>query len=700
MKKSLLLAAFLLLSGSLLAQQTVRLGAQSAGKQFDGIGVVNGGGATSVLLKDYPEPQRSQIMDLVYKPMFGASVSSLMVEIPGDGNSTQGSMPAHSHFRGDNNFRRGYMWWVLREAKDRNPDLPLDATAWSGPGWVGGWWTPEMVDFYISWMRGLREIYGLELDALGCHNEKGRNADFAKMLRKAMNERGFSNVRLHGFDNWGRRKMAHLQEMLDDPELRDAIDIISAHTFSEIPLSPENRAIVDSLGKPLWNSEEHVYRKGFDALITIVECFNENYIVNGATKVMNYYDIAGIYPMQPYSVDPAAVLAHEPWSGHYEVREALWGYAHYGQFTRLGWRYVDDGCMKLDKGGSMVTLRDSETGDYSIILETKEAEGPQTLTVRLDRTFGKKPLCVWYSDEKEQFVRKTDIRPRGGRFTLTLQPNAVYSLSTTRGQQKGGFDAIPAAEAFPIPYREDFERYTHPDEWGYLPHYTADLIGAFELTDRPDLDGRCLRQVVGEPTRSWAPKWHHYTILGDQDWEDYEVSADVWLNPGDEAGVMGRICHVGIGYGIWAKGYYMKVNDQGKCTLILSCGKVNKKELIGDAEQQAQIKARKDFEEGGEFPLDSAVVEGFSACRWHSLKIRFEGNDITGYVDGKAVVKTNSDMYTHGMAGLIAPEMERGISTPYFDNLAITPLGRTRAVPTVPKPDVRPLYARSAMKTR
>ena len=91
---------------------------------------------------------------------------------------------------------------------------------------------------------------------------------------------------------------------------------------------------------------------------------------------------------------------------------------------------------------------------------------------------------------------------------------------------------------------------------------------------------------------------------------------------------------------------------------------------------------------------------GFSACRWHSLKIRFEGNDITGYVDGKAVVKTNSDMYTHGMAGLIAPEMERGISTPYFDNLAITPLGRTRAVPTVPKPDVRPLYARSAMKTR
>lgn len=692
--RRILIIAFILCAPLASAQQTVRLGAQSSGKSFDGIGVVNGGGATAVLLKDYPEPQRSQIMDLVYKPMFGGSVSSLLVEVPGDGNSTQGSMPSHSHYRGDCNFQRGYIWWVLREAKNRNPDLPLDATAWSGPGWVGGWWTPEMVDFYISWMQGLRSVYGLELDAIGCHNEKGWNADFAKMLRKAMNERGFANVRLHGFDNWGQHKMAHIREMQKDPELRDAIDVISAHTFSEIPLSEEDRAIVESLGKPVWNSEEHVYLKGFDGLITIVKCFNENYIVSGATKIINWYDIAGVYPMQPYSVDPATVLAHQPWSGHYEIRESLWGYAHYGQFSRVGWRYVDDGCTLLDGGGSMVTLRDPATGDYSIIIETKDAEAPRKLTVRLDRSYGKKPLCVWYSDEKEQFVRKADITPRGGRFTLTLLPGAVYSLSTTRGQQKGGFDAVPAAEPFPIPYQEDFEEYVHPEEWGYLPHYTADLIGAFELAERPDRNGRCLRQVVGDQTHSWAPKWHHYTILGDQDWEDYEVSANVWLNPGDEAGVMGRICHVGTGYGIWAKGYYLKVDDRGKCTLIMSCGKVNKKELIGDVEQQAQIKARKDFEEGGEFPLDSAKVASFGPCRWHTLKIRFEGNDITGYVDGKPVVKTVSNLYPHGMAGLIAPELERGVSTPYFDNLRITPLGRTKAVRTVPKPDVRPLYPR------
>ena len=56
-----------------LADQTIALKGDAGGKRFDGIGAVSGGGATSVLLKDYPEPQRSQVLDLLFKPKFGAS---------------------------------------------------------------------------------------------------------------------------------------------------------------------------------------------------------------------------------------------------------------------------------------------------------------------------------------------------------------------------------------------------------------------------------------------------------------------------------------------------------------------------------------------------------------------------------------------------------------------------------------------------
>src|SRR5438094_6537353 len=184
------------------AAQVVELKGAAGGKRFDGIGVVNGGGATSVLLKDYPEPQRSQILDFVFKPKFGASVSALLVEIPGDGNSTQGSMPSHMHTRDDLNYSRGYTWWILREAKKRNPDLSLDGTAWSAPGWVGNgkFWSQDAADYYVKWLEGLRKVYGLEFDAIGCRNEKGYSQEFAKMLRTTLDASGSKNAKIHVFD--------------------------------------------------------------------------------------------------------------------------------------------------------------------------------------------------------------------------------------------------------------------------------------------------------------------------------------------------------------------------------------------------------------------------------------------------------------------------------------------------------------------
>lgn len=674
------------------ATQTIRITDLQKGKTFDGIGAVNGGGATSVLLKDYPEPQRSQIMDMVYKPMFGASVSAILVEVPGDGNSTQGSMPSHSHYRGDNNFMRGYIWWVMREAQRRNPQLALDATAWSAPAWVGNFWSDDMVDYYIAWLQGLRQVHGLELDALGCHNEKGWNGDFAKHLRRAMNENGFNDVKLHGFGNWGDSKMDFVKAMQQDRELADALDAVCAHTYSEIPLSKEQRAAVEAMGKPIWNSEDHVYLKGFNCLISIVKCFNENYIVSGATRVINWYDIAGVYPLEPYSCDPAMLLAREPWSGNYEVREALWGYAHYGQFSAVGWQYVDEGCLSLAGGGSMVTLRNPASDDFSIIIETKDATSAKTVEVRLPKGLSRKHLCVWRSNAREQFVRQQDIAQKGGRFTITLEPNTVYSLSTTSGQQKGSFADVPASAPFPLPYSDNFDQYAQPASWGYLPRYLADLIGAFELTPRPDSKGQCIRQTVGEHTLSWAPEWHHYTILGDSAWRDYEVSADVWLNPGEEAGVMGRLCDVGSGYGIWAKGYYLKLDDQGRCTLVLTRGKPDPKELIGDAEQQALILARKDVEIGGEYTLAAARTEGVSALRWHNLALRFQGDKITGLVDGREVISASSDHYKKGMAGLLAPLHQKRVCTPYFDNLSIKPLGRNAATSPLTARDHQPMY--------
>jgi galactosylceramidase len=299
--------------------QRVRLDGEAGGKRFEGIGVVDGGGATSVLLKDYPEPQRSQILDLLYKPKFGASVSVLYVEIPGDGNSTQGSMPSHMHTRDDLNYQRGYTWGIMSEARKRNPALSLDGTAWSAPGWIGDsgkllpaergdkndrrFFSQDTADYYIQWLKGLRGRYGLEMDALGMRNEKGVSYATIKAMRNALDANGFGKVRLHAFDNWPDAwKFEFVKDLEGDPALRDAVAIIGAHVNSDkstVPASVREQA--DKLGKPLWNTEGHVYKAGYEGLIGIVKSFNDNYVRSGITRVVNWYGIAGLYTMEPYS---------------------------------------------------------------------------------------------------------------------------------------------------------------------------------------------------------------------------------------------------------------------------------------------------------------------------------------------------------------------------------------------------------------
>ena len=98
------------------------------------------------------------------------------------------------------------------------------------------------------------------------------------------------------------------------------------------------------------------------------------------------------------------------------------------------------------------------------------------------------------------------------------------------------------------------------------------------------------------------------------------------------------------------------------------------------------------MEIGGEYTLAAARAEGVSALRWHNLALRFQGDKITGLVDGREVVSTNSNHYKKGMAGLLAPLHQKRVCTPYFDNLSIKPLGRNAATSPLTARDHRPMY--------
>src|SRR3954453_19875231 len=130
-------AAVVASAGPAEAATSVTINGAAAGRTFDGVGAISGGGGNSRLLIDYPEPQRGQILDYLFKPGYGAAMQILKVEVGGDTNSTSGSEPSHEHTRGDLNCNRGYEWWIMEQAKARNPAIKLAALPWGAPGWIG-----------------------------------------------------------------------------------------------------------------------------------------------------------------------------------------------------------------------------------------------------------------------------------------------------------------------------------------------------------------------------------------------------------------------------------------------------------------------------------------------------------------------------------------------------------------------------------
>ena len=91
---------------------------------------------SSRLLYDYEEPYRSDILDYLYKPNFGAQLTICKVEIGGDVQSTNGAEASHMHTSNDTNFHRGYEFWLMAEAKKRNPMVRTYVLSWGVPGWV------------------------------------------------------------------------------------------------------------------------------------------------------------------------------------------------------------------------------------------------------------------------------------------------------------------------------------------------------------------------------------------------------------------------------------------------------------------------------------------------------------------------------------------------------------------------------------
>jgi len=632
------------------ADVIITVDGSGAGRTFDYIGGLSGGGGTSRLLYDYAPDKQSEILDYLFKPNYGASLQLLKVEIGADVDSTNGAEASHERSATDQNYHRGYEWWLMQQAKARNPNIKLYGLEWGAPGWLGGLNSSQNIQYIIDWIKNAQSEYGLTIDFIGGWNEGGFSPTWLIDLKNALITNGLSTklVAADDYMDWNVEPY-----MFTDPVLRAAVDILGSHYIcghmSDGSACNTSKYLLGALtfNKPLWASEEgsQPYDTG---AIPMAREYNRHYIQSKVTASINWSLVASWYTNLPYGGVDGLLLANEPWSGHYVVDKEIWTTAQTTQFVQPGWQYLDTGCAMTNHVGSFVSLKSPNGKDWSVILETTDTAVPTDLRVVVTGGLSLAKAHLWSTDLSSTdsiswFVQQDDLDPSGCAYTFTAQPNHVYSLTTTTGQGKGT-TSPPASAPLGIPLREDFESYT-VGMMPNIPKYFSAVEGAFEVENcLGGRAGKCLQQEITTLPTKWgaAAITNPITVVGDPSWSDYRVIVDALLQHSGTADLVGRMSRQDQEGG-GALGYHFQVSDSGAWKL-----------LSQDATMQNTI-------------LASGTIS-FPLSTWLTLALDFSGSTISAFANGTQVASVTNTTYLNGNIALSTSQWNDA----QFDNFAVT----------------------------
>eukprot|EP01045_Picozoa_sp_COSAG04_P019996 COSAG04_NODE_1999_length_5034_cov_5.345289_1_plen_693_part_00 len=568
--------------------------ARAAAGRLDGFGAISGGGSTSRLLADYADPFRSQALDYLFLPGHGASLQVLKVEIGGDTQSTDGSEPSHQHSRGEAaNFHRGWEWWLMREARRRNPALRLGALAWGAPGWLGSaagthvdscanftcvesthvcncnayskdasgkpvgcvwnesfakycpFFSRETARYLVSWLLGAKAEHGLDFDFVGMWNERQFTTEFTVLFREELDRAGLHDVRLVATDNGACCDLTQrfLADFNASAALRKAVDVIGIHYPSGFD------AGAHATGLPVWAAEDWSGNASWAGAASLASAWTTNWASGGRTAAIAWSALAAWYPTLPHYA-AGLMVANQPWSGAYEVAPPVWAAAHFTQMTSIGDLLlpVRSGSGVLPYGGAYIgVLRGPDFTSWSWIGQTMDAPANATEPYVVNFTLSHelrsaKAVRLWRSSRTLNmlFQRGDDVAVKAdGTFSVTLRPHEIVSLATgPEVEGHGSHPSPPAPAPFPSPWRESFDS---PSNFSMGPFF-QDQMGTFEV--QCAAPGNC-SLVQMAPTR--PIEWSHgaespLSVAGDPQWTDTNASVTVQM----PAGRLGRVATASV----------------------------------------------------------------------------------------------------------------------------------------------------------
>lgn len=665
------------------------------GTVYRGLGVVTGNNS-SRLLMDYKTENPDaywEIMNLLFKPDYGAGLTHIKIEFGTDVNSSSGTEPSIMRAPDEEaDVTRGAGFMFAADALSINPDITVDLLRWGEPKWVTDAFSESQeagfearYTWYKAALDGAYDTYGMKFTHISADMNEADKVDtewiiyFAERLENETDERyDYGAIKIIASDEIGTWKIA--EEMTENEALRNAVDILAEHYNTWA--SDKAKALNRDFGKEIW------YTEGVAATNIARLAVNSNGSglngTNGALDVCNRI-INGYYNgrMTMYEYQPAVAAyysgakffpksllnAQNPWSGFYEADCGIWTSAHFTMFIKNGWRFVDSACYGDGKESHSIsettnnymTVTDPETGDYSIVIcNDSDEQRNYTFTVE-NLAKADAPITVWETrgpDEGQAYDANYlknigTYRPveSNGKYSYSIEVKP-YSIVTVTTLQKTADTSVSGYKYEDVPltvnYTDDFN---YTDEFlssrGNAPLYTTDYGGAFEVAE---VDGnKVLMQMINKDNKptDWRFRGtpNPITSLGDDRWANYTAEIDFKLADG----ASDNYVSFGVRYLIaeldaWSaeNGYTLKIYASGYYEL-----KKNSKVML------------------------QGVLDGFDASEWHAVKLTAAGQHISACVDGAEIAAFDDETgYAH--SGRVS--IGSGLYNNIFDNLKISPV--------------------------
>ncbi len=679
----------ILVDGNKLTKDSLRLGMVSA----------NG---SSRLLIDYKAKHKQayyELIDHLFSRETGIGLTHIKIEMGSDVDSSSGSEPATKRYASEPaDVTRGAGFQFAADIKSKYPNVSVDLLQWGEPAWAHESFS-ERYRWYKETLDAAYDTYGLKFDYVGaCPNESGvrtsgedENVSWMKYFSNAIkNETSgrydYSKIKIVAADEVDSCNISYA--MLEDEELRNAIDVIGIHysTWS----NEAAKKLKDEYGKKIWYSE------GASVAVDPKLGKNANDISGlcagadngGLTGFNGTLEIAArilnMYPqgcMTMYEFQPSVasyyygsvftpkqlITANTPWSGYYKVESGSAVASHFTRFLTDDMKYISEACFGdgeknyatgdghglVNTTNNYITLADKNTGDYTMIF-VNDTKTPRSYSVSVKNLKKKdSKINVWKtigSDKCSWLYKDGSVVPENGHFCITVEPYSIITLTTL--EDKKSFSECQISKyqkkenntVLPLPY---YDRFDYDDKFlssrGGAPLYATDVSGSFEV-----LNGALVQKVKYDMRPyGWGQVNNRYntdsfTQIGDDRWSDYSVAVDVLLDENASESIE-NYAGVGARYtSTDSRGYSVRIYQSGKWQAIK-----------------------------GEAVIREGIIPDFDASEKHRIMVKVYGIDISYFVDNEQVFsfKDENASYTSGRV-LIASALANNA----FENLSAEPI--------------------------